>query len=51
MDRFRGRLCDGNPELAGLPAELIEPARRDETALLRLGLEWVKQLLKRTLTR
>jgi Fe-S-cluster containining protein len=51
LDRFRERLCSGSLDLAGLPAELIEPARQDDTALLRLGLEWVKQLLKKTLAR
>jgi uncharacterized protein len=51
LDRFRGRLCDGSLDLAGMPAELIDPARQDETALLRLGLDWVKQLLKKTLAR
>jgi hypothetical protein len=51
VDRFRDHLCGGSLDLAGLPAELIDPARMDETALVRLGLEWVKRLLKRTLAR
>jgi hypothetical protein len=51
LDRFRERLCDGGLDLAGMHAELVDPARQDETALLRLGLDWVKQLLERTLTR
>jgi Fe-S-cluster containining protein len=49
LDRFRERLGDGS--LSGFSAERMEEARQDEVALLRLGLEWVKQLLERTFTR
>jgi uncharacterized protein len=49
LDRLRERLCDG--VLAGIPAESIEHARQDEVALLRLGMEWVQQLLKKAFAR
>jgi Fe-S-cluster containining protein len=49
LDRFRTRLCDGG--LSGMRLELLEDARRDEVALLRLGLEWVKRLLEATYAR
>jgi hypothetical protein len=49
LDRFREQLDAGS--LAGMRAELIEEARRDDAALLRLGVEWVKRLLEKTLAR
>jgi Fe-S-cluster containining protein len=49
LDRFRERLYDGS--LSGFSAERMEEARIDEVALLRIGLEWVKQLLERTFSR
>lgn len=49
LDRFRERVDDGS--LSGLDAKLMEDARLDGLALLRLGLEWVKQLLEKTFTR
>jgi len=49
LDRFRERLYDGS--LSGMEAALMEHARTDEVALLRVGLEWVKQLLEKTYTR
>lgn len=49
LDGFNERLLDGR--MAGLPAELIEGVRQDEVALLRLGLEWVKLLLKKSFAR
>lgn len=52
LDRFRQRLCEENLE------PVLEPdpdgratALQDETALLRLGLEWVKRLLEKTFAR
>lgn len=49
LDRFRERLRAGG--LAGMPAALMEAARQDEAALLRLALEWVKALLEKALAR
>lgn len=49
LDRLREQLHDGR--LAGVSAELVEDARRDEVALLRLGVEWVKRLLEATYAR
>lgn len=49
LDRFREQLRDGS--LSGMDAGLMQDARTDEVALLRLGVEWVKQLLKKTFTR
>jgi Fe-S-cluster containining protein len=49
LDAFRERVLDGR--LTGLPAERIEGGGRDEVELLRLGLEWVKQLLEKALAR
>jgi hypothetical protein len=49
LDSFRAQICDGS--LSGTDAKLLEDARTDEVALLRLGLEWVKQILERTFTR
>jgi len=49
LDRFRERLCDGS--LSGMNAQQMEDARGDEVALLRLGVEWVKQLLERAFSR
>ena len=52
MDRFRGRLCDGSlPHVFELDPDDREAAPKDELVLLRLGLEWVKQLLIKTFTR
>jgi hypothetical protein len=49
LDGFKERLQDGN--LSGIPPERMERALADEVARLHLGLEWVKQLLERTLAR
>lgn len=49
LDAFKERLLEGR--VAGLPAERIEGGRRDELALLRLGLDWVKQFLEKALAR
>jgi hypothetical protein len=48
-DRFREQL--DAESLTGMRAELIEEARRDDAALLRLGVEWVKRLLETALAR
>jgi Fe-S-cluster containining protein len=44
VDRLREQLHNGR--LAGISAELMEDARRDEVALLRLGVAWVQRLLE-----
>ena len=49
LDRLRLQIQDGG--LAGMCVELMEDARRDEVALLRLGVEWVKRLLEITFAR
>ncbi len=50
LDRFRGRLCDGRLEgVAALSPETLAAARGDDLALLRLGVEWVKGLLEKSL--
>jgi hypothetical protein len=48
-DRFREQL--DAESLTGMGAELVEEARRDDAALLRLGVEWVKRLLETALAR
>jgi hypothetical protein len=49
LDRFRQRLCDESlAHISELDPDGREAALKDESALLRLGLEWVKQLLKKT---
>jgi hypothetical protein len=48
LDQFRKRLRD--EDLAGIhAADRMEFGRHDEVEVLRLGLEWVKQLLGKTL--
>jgi Fe-S-cluster containining protein len=49
VDGFKERLQDGS--LSGIPPEWMERALADEVARLHMGLEWVKQLLERTLAR
>jgi Fe-S-cluster containining protein len=49
LDRLRLQIQDGG--LAGMCAELMEDARGDEVALLRLGVEWVKRLLEMAFAR
>jgi hypothetical protein len=52
LDRFRQRLCDESlVQISDLDPDGREAALRDESALLRLGIEWVKQLLKKTFAR
>jgi uncharacterized protein len=52
LDEFRRRLFDdGVAAESGVGEDLLEAARQDEFALLRVGLEWVKQLLGKTSTR
>jgi hypothetical protein len=52
LDRFRQRLCDQSlVHISELDPDGREAALRDESALLRLGLEWVKQFLKKMLAR
>ena len=52
LDEFRRRLFDdGAAAESGVGKDLLEAARHDESALLRVGLEWVKQLLEKTLGR
>ena len=52
LDRFRQQLCDGSlPHVFELDPDDREAAPKDELVLLRLGLEWVKQLLIKTFTR
>jgi Fe-S-cluster containining protein len=49
LDRFRQRLCgESLAHISELDPDGREAALKDESALLRLGLEWVKQLLKKT---
>lgn len=49
LDEFRRRLFDdGLAAESRVGEDLLEAARRDEFALLRVGLEWVKQLLEKT---
>ena len=49
LDRFRQRLCDESlAHISELDPDGREAALKDDSALLRLGLEWVKQLLKKT---
>jgi hypothetical protein len=47
LDELKQRLHDGI--LRGIPPERMERAMADEVARLHLGLEWVTQLLERTL--
>jgi Fe-S-cluster containining protein len=49
VDRLHEQLHDAR--LARMSAELLEDARDDEIALLRLGVEWVKKLLEKTFAR
>jgi hypothetical protein len=50
LDEFRCRLFDdGVAAESGVGEELLEAARHDDLALLRVGLEWVRQLLVKTL--
>lgn len=49
LDGLRERLRDGS--LTGIHGELAESAQADEAARLHLGLEWVKRLLEKALTR
>jgi hypothetical protein len=52
LDRFRERLGDGSLAHVGeLDPDARAAALKDESALLRLGLEWVKQLLEKTFAR
>lgn len=52
LDAFRRRIFDdGAAAASGVGEDLLEHARRDELALLRAGLEWVKRLLEKTLGR
>jgi hypothetical protein len=52
LDAFRRRLFDdGWAADSGVGEDLLEAARHDELALLRVGLEWVKQLLEKTFAR
>jgi hypothetical protein len=51
LDGFRERLHAGSLEPAGLDPGQFEKARTDETALLHLNLEWVKQFLTKSLGR
>jgi hypothetical protein len=52
IDEFRRRLFDdGVAAESEVGADLLEAARHDELALLRVGLEWVRQLLEKTLGR
>jgi hypothetical protein len=48
LDEFRRRLFDDNLAAeSGVGEDLLEAARRDDLALLQVGLEWVKQLLEK----
>jgi hypothetical protein len=49
LDGFKQRLHDGS--LSGIPLERMEKAPADEVACLHLGLEWVKRLLEKALSR
>ncbi len=49
LDGFNERLHDESP--AGIHVERMGNARTNEVARLRLSLEWVKQLLEKTLAR
>lgn len=51
LDGFRERLHAGSLGPAGLDPGHVEKARTGETALLHLNLEWVKQLLTKSLGR
>jgi hypothetical protein len=49
LDRLRQQLHDGG--LEGMSMERVVDARRDEVALLRLGLDWAKRLLETAFAR
>ncbi len=52
LDAFRRRLFeDGLAVESGVGEDRLEAARHDDLALLRVGLEWVKQLFEKTLAR
>jgi Fe-S-cluster containining protein len=52
LDRFRQQLYDGSlPHAFELEPDDREAAPKGELVLLRLGIEWVKQLLIKTFTR
>jgi hypothetical protein len=52
LDEFRCRLFDdGAAAESGVGEDLLEAARHDDLALLRVGQEWVKQFLEKTLGR
>lgn len=52
LDEFRRRLFDdGMAAESGVGEDLLEAARHDDLALLRVGMEWVKQFLERKIGR
>jgi uncharacterized protein len=53
LDEFRCRLFDDGmaTDESGVGEDLLEAARHDDLSLLRVGLEWVKQFLEKTLGR